>query len=191
MKENVLKIINTTFEDREQNKKNLLNNIPKGFFDDPKKDYRFQLEIEEEKEKESKKAQMKKEKKKIEDEKRQKENFNANKDNAEDKESEGESYDAALNEEISAMIECAEFLGNLTKKEKKKKFQKINLRENYADEDQEGKEGKKDKTKILLGKKRNNDEKYDKENKIDKKDNSEDDSVDMEEIFNTDFRNIN
>jgi hypothetical protein len=187
----VLKIINTTFEDRDQNKKNLLNNIPKGFFDDPKKDYRFQLELEEEKEKESKKAQMKKEKKKIEDEKRQKENFNANKDNAEDKESEGENYDAALNEEISAMIECAEFLGNLTKKEKKKKFQKISFGESYGYEDQEEKEGKKDITKLLLGKKRNNDEKYDNGNKKDKKDNSEDDSVDMEEIFNTDFRNIN
>lgn len=205
-----MKIINTTFEDKDSNKKNLLSNIPKGFFDDPKKDYRYQLELEEEKENESKKAsQIEKQKnKKIEAEKKREEKLNKEiNENAEEKESEGESEDAALNEEISAMIECAEFLGNLTKKEKRRKLQKFSFGEEYGDKDdisindnkngdlkeREGIVGSERQNKeVLLGRKRNASD----GKKNDRKDNkmsfdSEDESVDLDEIINTDFRNIN
>jgi len=206
LKENVLKIINSTFDDKESNKKSLLSNIPKGFFDDPSKDYRYQSqldELEEEKKNESKKAAAQIEKERIK--RKREEDFNAkNNDNAngnKDLESDGESENAALNEEISAMIECAEFLGNLTKKEKKRKLLKVSFGDQYRAEDirnrekveseheQQQKE-EEDNTCLLRKKRKANDTKnFCQKNNVSS--DNESSSVDLDEIINTDFRNIN
>ncbi len=200
LKENVLKIINQNFEDKDVNKKNLLTSIPKGFFDDPTKDHRFMIEIEEEKEAESKRAKNEKDKKKNENEKI-KLSFLQDKEK-EDKESETGSEDNALNEEIYAMIECAEFLGSLAKKEKKRRFNKINFSRDFSNEDVkeeiflDDSNHINEKDKKLLNKKRFNEKIADNkalfQNDISNRNKEDDDSsVDLEKLFNTDFRNIN
>jgi len=204
LKENVFKIINQTFEDKDVNKKNLLSSIPKGFFDDPSKDQRYRLELEEEKEEEQKKMKYEIEKKKIEDEKKQKEYKQEL--NTEEKESDEDTDDIALNEEISAMIECAEFLGNLAKKEKKKKYRKINLNDNnnaiqksFEGYDKDINNQAYEENFNLLNKKRKkkfmeNEDKIINKNSIENsenlKDSDEENSINLDQIINTDFRNI-
>lgn len=156
IKENIKKIITDTFEDKQKNKKNIRDSIPKGFFDDPTEDSKLHIELKEEQKKKNEKFDEK---------------LLINADTVKNEISSESDNDEILNNEVMAMIECAEFLGNLTKMNKKKKYHQI-LREEEIKIEPEN----------YLNKKR-------KIFEIDFDDQDSNDSLNFENFINTDFRN--
>jgi hypothetical protein len=211
IKENINKIINETFNKEEYKKTlNTLKNLPKDFFDNPKNDSNFNLNflLDEDKEKEKLKKLNNIENQREIDQlkiKERDENFNVEKEDYQkdiDNENENENE---IDEDIIAMIECAEFLGNLTKNKKKKNYE-ILFQDKIKYNNNDNNDGDcilKFKKKLnknigkdfkfkLLGKKRNINGKeiynHNKSNNSDNIEISDSDSIDFDDLINTDFR---
>lgn len=202
IRNNISQIIKENFDQDtivDNSKKALINSIPKDFFDDPSKNVNYlaiQKELEEE-------AGKNKKEKIVEDRKNKFFSLNDKNRNEKDNKNLDESYegdaDEELNEEISAMIEYSKFLGNLSKAEKNKKP----VHFNFIDEEKTLYDINLSDNNLLQRKRKSQNDKFPKDNQNgNKSPQSEFDekakqtenssySIDMDEIINTDFRDIN